>query len=72
MQEPIYFDNNATTPCAPEVVEAMSPYFTKHCGNPSSIHLLGLQAQLAVTKARESMASFLGCDLSELFHQRSY
>ena len=67
MQEPIYFDNNATTPCAPEVVEAMSPYFTKHCGNPSSIHLLGLQAQLAVTKARESMASFLGCDLSELF-----
>ena len=67
MQKPIYLDNNATTPCAPEVVEAMLPYFTQQCGNPSSIHSLGLQAQLAVTKARESMASFLGCDSSELF-----
>jgi len=67
MQTPIYLDNNATTPCAPEVVEAMLPYFTLQCGNPSSIHALGLKAQLAVTKARESMASFLGCDSSELF-----
>jgi cysteine desulfurase len=67
MQKPIYLDNNATTPCAPEVVDAMLPYFTQQCGNPSSIHSLGLQAQLAVTKARESMASFLGCDSSEIF-----
>jgi len=67
MQKPIYLDNNATTPCAPEVVEAMTPYFTLQYGNPSSMHLLGLQAQLAVTKAREAIASFLGCDSSELF-----
>lgn len=67
MQKPIYLDNNATTPCAPEVVEAMLPYFTIQCGNPSSIHALGLRAQLAVAKARESIASFLGCDSSELF-----
>lgn len=66
MQKPIYLDNNATTPCAPEVVEAILPYFTQQFGNPSSIHSLGIKAQLAVTKARESIASFLGCDASEL------
>ena len=36
-----YLDNNATTRVAPEVVEAMSPYFTEHWGNPSAAYGFG-------------------------------
>lgn len=62
----IYLDHSATTPCAPEVVEAMLPYFTEKFGNPSSNYALGWQADEAVKKAREQVAEFLGVRPDEL------
>lgn len=52
----IYWDNNSTTPCAPEVVEAMRPYWNEEYGNPSSSHLMGRRAARAVAKARQQVA----------------
>ena len=52
----IYLDHASTTPVRPEVVEAMTPYFTEHFGNPSSIYPLGQEASDAVAAARESLA----------------
>jgi len=63
----IYLDNNATTPCAPEVVDAMLPFFSRECGNPSSPHMMGRRASLAVTQAREQVAAFIDCDPAELY-----
>ena len=56
----VYLDNNATTMVAPEVVEAMLPYFTNEYGNPSSIYDLAHGANEAVKKSREAIADFLG------------
>ena len=56
----IYFDNNATTPTAPEVFEAMRPFLTNEFGNPSSAHSAGNRAKLAVENAREQLAGLLG------------
>jgi cysteine desulfurase len=66
MTRTIYLDHNSTTPCAPEVVEAMAPFFSTQCGNPSSIHLLGREAQAAVTNSRELIADMLGCEGQEI------
>jgi cysteine desulfurase len=62
----VYFDNNATTPVLPEVVDAMHPYFFEHFGNASSIHHHGQQTRAAVERARESVAALLGCRASEI------
>jgi len=62
----VYFDNNATTPVLPEVLEAMRPYFTEHFGNASSIHHHGQQTRAAVEHARESVAALLGCRTGEV------
>lgn len=62
----IYLDNNATTKPAPEVVEAMTPYFTEIYGNPSSVHRFGQRARQAVDEAREKVASLIGCSSAEL------
>jgi cysteine desulfurase len=62
----IYLDNNATTPVLPEVLEAMSPYFGEHFGNASSIHHHGQETRSAVERARDSVASLLGCRPSEI------
>jgi len=62
----IYFDNNATTPVLPEVLEAMRPYFGEHFGNASSIHHHGQETRAAVERARESVASLLACRASEI------
>ena len=62
----VYFDNNATTPVLPEVLEAMRPYFGEHFGNASSIHHHGQETRAAVERARESVASLLGCRPSEI------
>ena len=56
----VYLDNNATTMVAPEVFEAMLPYFKGEYGNPSSIYDLAHGANLAVKKSREIIADFLG------------
>lgn len=58
----VYLDNAATTkPCA-EAVEAAAAAMTVNYGNPSSLHRMGLEAQLAVDTARKSVADALGCD----------
>lgn len=67
MKKLIYLDNAATTKTAPEVVEAMLPYFTEYYGNPSSVYSFAGESKKAVTKARESIASALGADSSEIY-----
>ncbi len=62
----IYLDNNATTPVLPEVLEAMRPYFGERFGNASSIHHHGQETRAAVERARDSVASLLGCRAAEV------
>jgi cysteine desulfurase len=64
--KPIYLDYNATTPVAPEVVQAMLPYLREEFGNPSSAHVYGQSAHAAVERARQQVASLLGCQPSEV------
>lgn len=60
MSRIIYFDNNATTPIAPEVVEAMQPYFTNEYFNPSSMYEPAHRVKLALDQARKSVAAVFG------------
>jgi len=62
----VYVDNNATTKVAPEVLEAMLPYFSEYYGNPSSMHFFGGQVQKKVDEARGQVADFLGAEPSEI------
>ncbi|MGA8622517.1 MAG: cysteine desulfurase family protein [Candidatus Sulfotelmatobacter sp.] len=62
----VYIDNNATTPVLPEVLEAMRPYFGERFGNASSIHHHGQETRAAVERARDSVASLLSCQSSEV------
>ena len=62
----VYLDNNATTPLAPEVFEAMRPYLLEDYGNASSIHWFGQRAKAAVEKAREQVARLLNARISEI------
>ncbi len=55
----IYLDNNATTQCAPQVVETMLPYFTEKYGNPSSIHTFGGENRHVIDRARHTVADFI-------------
>lgn len=67
MQLPVYFDHNATTPVDPRVLEAMTPYFTRSFGNPSSRgHVFGWEAEAAVDVARETVARALGASAKEI------
>ena len=62
----IYLDNNATMRPAPEVVEAMWPYFVEFYGNASSVHRFGQLARAAIDGARAAVAELVGCLDSEL------
>ena len=62
----IYFDNNATTRVAPEVRDAMMPFFDELYGNPSSMHAFGGQVAKYVKRAREEIAAFIHADPSEI------
>ena len=62
----IYLDYNATTPVAPSVFEALSPFLTEHFGNPSSGHMRGRACQEAVEDARSKVAELLGADRDEV------
>ena len=57
----VYLDNNATTPPAPEVVEAMRACLEETWGNPSSSHRAGMAARRRLDLARDSVAALLGC-----------
>lgn len=62
----VYLDNNATTMVAPEVVEAMLPYFTEKYGNPSSIHGFGGNIARDLELAREKLAALVGVSPAEI------
>lgn len=63
----IYLDNAATTKTAPEVLEAMLPYFTEYYGNASSIYKLGSESKKATIEARETIAQTLGAKPNEIY-----
>ena len=67
MKKLIYLDNAATTKTAPEVVEAMLPYFSEAYGNPSSIYSLAGESRKAVDQARETIAKALGARPEEIY-----
>ena len=63
----IYLDNAATTKTAPEVVEAMLPYFTEYYGNPSSVYEFAGKSKKAVNESRETIAKALGAQTNEIY-----
>ena len=63
----IYLDNAATTKTAPEVVDAMLPYFTEFYGNAGSIYKLGSESKKAVIQAKETIAATLGAEPNEIY-----
>ena len=67
MNNPIYLDNQATTPLAPEVFEAMVPWLRDNFGNPHSAHIPGRRAAAAVEAAREQVSVLLPKDGKTLF-----
>ncbi len=67
MKMPVYFDNHATTPLDPRVLEAMMPYFTSQFGNAASRnHAFGWQAEEAVERARKQIADLIGASSKEI------
>ena len=64
--ERVYLDHAATTPLAPEVLEAMRPHFLEEYGNASSVHQLGRQARVTLEEARERVAACIGAEPSEI------
>ena len=67
MGKVIYLDNAATTQVYPEVVEAMTPFFTEYYGNPSAIYSFAGEANKAVTQAREKLASVIHAKPEEIY-----
>lgn len=67
MERLIYLDNAATTKTAPEVVEAMLPYFTEHFGNPSSVYGFAAANKEVITRQREIIADTLGAKSNEIY-----
>lgn len=63
----IYLDNAAATKTAPEVVEAMLPYFTEYYGNAGGIYRLGSESKKAVVRAKETIAQTLGAEANEIY-----
>ena len=63
----IYLDNAATTKCAPEVVEAMLPWFSEYYGNPSSVYELAGKSKEAVDEARRQIAGVIGAKENEIY-----
>ena len=66
MKKPIYLDYNATTPLAGEVIETMKEVMQQDFGNPSSIHLYGLQAKERIEWARQQVAKLIGSHSDEI------
>ena len=70
MKLPVYFDNHATTPVDPRVVDAMLPFFTERFGNSASKHAFGWEAEAAVHEARKHIGSLIGAPEGDHLHQR--
>jgi cysteine desulfurase len=62
----IYLDYNASTPLAPEVVDAMQPLLNDYYGNPSALHWAGKPVKELLHKARKQVSELIGCSLSEI------
>lgn len=67
MKKLIYLDNAATTKMAPEVLEAMMPYFTEEYGNPSAIYSFAIKNKDVVMQQREVIADMLGAKANEIY-----
>ncbi len=67
MKKLIYLDNAATTKTAPEVVEAMIPYFSEYYGNPSSVYDLAGKSKEAITEGRQKIADALNAKREEIY-----
>ncbi len=63
----VYLDNAATTPLAPEVLDAMMPFLQEQYGNPSSIHGFGRVTRAAIEKARKAVAQSINASTGEIF-----
>lgn len=63
----IYLDNAATTRVAPEVVEAMLPYFAENYGNPSAVYSLGGKGRKAINESRRTIAQAIGAKPEEIY-----
>ncbi len=63
----VYFDNAATTPISPEVIQAMLPYLENFHGNPSSIHAAGRKVRAAIEQSRKTVANCLNASIGEIF-----
>ena len=66
MEKVVYFDNNATTRIAPEVRDAMLPYFGERYGNPSSMHSFGGRVAKDIDCARDEVARFMNADPGDI------
>jgi cysteine desulfurase len=64
--KPVYLDNNATTRVAPEVIEAMLPYYADYYGNPSSMHSFGGNVALKIKQSRAQVAELIGAQPEEI------
>ena len=62
-----YLDNSATTQTCPEAVEKIVELLTVRYGNPSSLHKKGIEAEKEIRLARQIIADYLGCDISEIY-----
>jgi len=67
MKKLIYLDNAATTKLAPDVLEAMLPYYKEYYGNPSSIYELATVSKKAINQSRETLAKSLGAEENEIY-----
>lgn len=68
MKQLIYLDNAATTKTRPEVVSAMSPYFTEFYGNPSSVYEFSDESKKAINQSRETIAAAIGAKANEIYY----
>jgi cysteine desulfurase len=66
MSPRVYMDNGAGRPVDPRVLDAMTPYFTEHPGNPASFHSMGFEALEALNEARAGVAGLVNADPGEI------